>query len=255
MILEILDYCLIKSQLIEFSKEEIIEQFCSQESQELWYSALYNLTIDDLFLISDSSVFEKARRIIEDTRFSYSSDKIKAIANEFIRYFNTYLSASKDTSTLLRAEWGQREANLHGLPSGTYKTCELLEYIKYDYYYISYLFNNDEDSVRINPKHAVASIYYLIRVFPDAFKDPSGNVLSSDKNQELLENIDKENAYHKALLIVTFCSQIRSGANRKTRRQAKILLDQLLEMDIGQNAQNLLNSSQIIIKKNKKTVN
>jgi len=249
MILEILDYCLIKSQLIEFSKEKLIEQFIDQESQELWYSVLYNLSVDDDFLISDSSVFEKIRLIIESTRFSYPSDKIKEIANEFIRYFNIYLSASRDTSISLRAEWGTREANLHGLPSGTYKTCELFEYIKYDYYYISYLFNNDEDHVQINPKHAIASIYYLIHIFPDVFKDPTGKVLLGEQDQELLEKIDKESAYHKALLIATFCSQIRSGANRKTRRQAKILIDQLLEMEIGQNVKGLVNSSSIIIKK------
>lgn len=250
MILEILDYCLIKSQLIEFSKEEIIEQFCDQESQEFWYSVLYNLSTNDDFLISDSSVFEKAREIIGSTRFSYPSDKIKELANDFIHYFNIYLSTSKDTFISLRTDWGNREADLHGLPSGTYKTCELLEYIKYDYYYISYLFNPDESSIRINPKHAIASIFYLIHVFPDVFKDPSGNSLpSSNQNRELLEKIDKNEAYHKALLVVTFCSQIRSGANRKTRRQAKILLNQLLEMDIGQDVRSLLDSSSIIIKK------
>lgn len=251
MILEILDYCLIKSQLLEFSEEEIMAQFTDQDSQELWYSVLYNLTVDDDFLISDSSVFDKAREIIGRTRFNYDNKKIKGMANDLIDYFNTYASLPKEDVIPLVAEWGNKEATLHGLPSGVYRSCDLLEYVKYDHYYISYLFDNEETQVRINPTHAIASISYLINKFPDVFKNPVGNVQVSDQDKELLQNINREEAYHRALLIATFCSQLKSKARGKTRRQAKALLDRLLEMDPNENENSFTENYQMVIKKNK----
>lgn len=253
MILEILDYCLIKSQLLEFDKDEIIAQFTDEESQELWYSVLYNLALEDDFLISDSSVFEKAREIIGRTRFNYKDNKvIKGMANDLIDYFNTYASLPSETATQLRAEWGNSEATLHGLPSGTYRTCDLLEYAKYDHYYISYLFSNEETQVRVNPSHAIASISYLINKFPDVFKNPTANAsTSSNQDKELFEDINGEEAYHRALLIATFCSQRKSGAHGKTRKQAKVLLEKLLEMDPNEDKNSFTNNYQVMIKKNK----
>ena len=251
MILEILDYCLIKSQLLEFDEDEIIAQFTDEESQGLWYSVLYNLTVDDDFLISDSSVFDKAKEIVGRTRFDYNSKEIKGMANDLIDYFNTYASLPRENVIPLVAEWGNKEATLHGLPSGTYRSCDLLEYVKYDHYYLSYLFNNDETQVRVNPKHAIASISYLINRFPNVFKNPAGNAEISDKDRELLENMDGEEAYHRALLITTFCSQLKSGARGKVRKQAKILLDRLLEMDPNENENSFTENYQMVIKKNK----
>lgn len=219
MIQEILDYCLIKSQLLEFSKEEIMSQFDTATKYGAWIEVLYFLSMDDDFLISDDLVFKKARDIVREMRFEYKEKNIGNLSNGLIEYFNVYDSLPEAVITELKAEWGAKEAKLHNLPSGEYKIEELLEYIKYDHYYISYLFS-DTMEVRVNPSHVVSSISYLINKCPNIFE-----MLKKEEDSSV------EESFYKAISLIEFCTKIESTATRKTRKRAKNLLENMLAMD------------------------
>jgi len=251
MILEILDYCLIKSQLIEFSEEEIIEQLDTESTLELWYSVLYNLVLKDDFPISDSTIFEKARNIIGNTKSQYPKNQnIRQMANDLINYFNTYASLPKEAKQVLHNDWMKKEASLHQLPYWVCTKELLLDYIKYDYYYLAYLFSNQENA-KISPSHMVASIFYLINKQPEVFKDPTNGKLISKDDQELMDEINPEISFQKALALATYCANRKTKSNWYTRKFSKKLIKNLKSIAPTEEAKDFSKNLELTIKEKK----
>lgn len=253
MILEILDCCLIKKQLIELNEEDILNIYATEHEIENMYNILYSIASSgDSFLISDFRIIKKIRYIIGKTRFEYKNSQIKGMANSLIEYFNTYESLSKEKYYAILAQWGSEEATMHHLTKGVYYTKDVLDYIKFDYNYISYLFDNKE-SIDVIPTYAIASIYYLIEKFPEVFRNPAGQHLCSEKDQELLSNMDRELAFYKAQAIAKLCTIAQSRANSRTRRMAKNLVRKLETLSPIENSSDWIDKVEKQTVKKKKT--
>ncbi len=210
---EILDYCLTKARLIEFSTEEILETLQTEEDLECFCHSLANVIDSDDFLLAEESLLNKVRGIVREKRFVYpKNSSLTAYFNKFVEFYNYASCQSEETIRELQGNWLEEEVLARNLPriSIGYTVNDLLQYVKYDYYYMAMLIS-DVGNIELRASRFLATVYWTLRLFPEFFEE----------NPEAID---------KAIAFTTFCQEKESGARRKTRKTAKVLLEELESM-------------------------
>ena len=205
---EILDCLLIKAQLLEYKASELLEIIQTEEDIEKYFATLLKVFQKDDFMLIDNSLLAKAREIVQERRFVYMKNpNICRYANELLSLLNTYQSMSLKETIPLKREWLVSEIMNHDLPVALYGISEVLECIKYDYYYMACLVEN-ETNIEIHSSKVVATVSWLLNTYPEFFT----------------EDIERLTF---AKTMVEFCSTKGALGTKQSRKIAKRVLEKL----------------------------
>lgn len=139
MIQEILDYLLIKKELLTLSKEEILAKLDNEDTLALYCKMISEMSKQDAFLYTHTELMQKVQAIVYEKRFSCKHSKeVIDNMNDLLDYVHKYRTLSDSEKCLLRRHWVKEEKESRKLPlrkfPGFYYTIgDIYELIRHDY--------------------------------------------------------------------------------------------------------------------------
>lgn len=203
---EILDYCLIKANLILLPTEQILESLKTKEQLENWCLAVISvIESDHLFMIDQKSLL-KIKDVISKNRFLYPHDPLLCCCfNKIIDFCNVAMNQDQKTLYDMTSNWLQEEIIIRQLPriSSGYSVNDLLVFNQYDYCYLVMLLTG-EKMTEFSAFPFLSTLNWVLNMFPEFFTE----------NPEVL---------HRAHDLLTFCEDRKSGTEKKLRKVAKLV--------------------------------
>jgi len=138
MIQEILDYLLIKKELLTLTTEEMLDKLNNEEILAHYCGIISKMSKEDLFLYTDDELMLKVQAIVYEKRFSnkHSKELIDNM-NEMLDYTHNYRTLTEYEKMLIRCNWIKEEKESRKLPlrklSYTYTINDIYQLICYDY--------------------------------------------------------------------------------------------------------------------------
>jgi len=138
MIQEILDYLLIKKELLTLNTEEILNKLSNEETLELYCRNISKMSKEEVFLYTDDGLMQKVSAIVYEKRFSNKHSKeIIDNMNEILDYIHKYRTLSNEEKLLIQYNWIKEEKESRRVPLRKvpflYNLGDIYELIRNDY--------------------------------------------------------------------------------------------------------------------------
>lgn len=173
MIQEILDYLLIKNELLTLSIEDILSKLDDEQLLEKYCRLISKMSKEEDFLYTNDGLIEKVQSIIHEKRFSCKHSKeIVDNMNELLDYVHNYKKLTNDEKILIRQKWLKEEKENRKLPlrnlPGFYRISDIYDLITKDY----------ECLIRLSPEnffspfiklHQLSTINWVCTKYPKFF--------------------------------------------------------------------------------------
>lgn len=180
----------IKNQFAALDDKQLMEIYSDKDRYVNFLESISLLINNDsCFLVLDERFLDKVQRIIQIHRFSFDHPEAKEFINELICYVNAVRAYPEPTKGILRNGYltyheEQRETSFRTHP-------EFVASLATDAVVFSALVNDRIDLIR-NYDYALMSLNYLMKDYPELFKDENVRkraekiIEEADKNSHIL---------------------------------------------------------------------
>lgn len=180
---EFIDCLCLKNQLVHAPLEKMLEEYQNYDSYEEFLLAMLVLRdSDSAFLLYNEEFSNKILRVLQIHRFDAINQDLKSTINDIIAYVNYMKSLSPNIKELLKQEYRVYHEDVREIVFAD-DECFLYS-LAYDAIVLSSLQDSSLDMITEDDMF-LASVNYLMEVYPELLRDDTTFQLLSDRIDKL----------------------------------------------------------------------
>jgi len=172
MTLEISDYLLTRSILVNNTKEELIESVNDEETFSYMLNSICQLMEEENFILTHAGLCERVSTFINEYRFDYIKNKDYCEKmNYIIGRLQDYNMMSDKRKQDIIDNWVENESEARGLPKCYRNQKNLFELISLDMYYFIGMISFNEPFVVESIIEYASLVNIIMNKFPESFDE------------------------------------------------------------------------------------